>query len=48
MRPADVWGWVSRPRSSNAPIADRTVAGLAGSPKRRTNTLLPTGSTVST
>ena len=29
-------------------MAERTVAGLAGSPKRRTRVWLPTGSTVST
>jgi hypothetical protein len=29
-------------------MAERTVAALAGIPKRRTNVRLPTGSTVST
>jgi hypothetical protein len=29
-------------------MADRTVAGLAGRPKRRTKVVLPTGSIVST
>jgi hypothetical protein len=29
-------------------MAERTVAALAGRPKRRTSVLLPTGSTVST
>jgi hypothetical protein len=48
MRPAEVWGWVSRPRWESTPIADRTVAGLSGNPKRITSVLLPTGSIVST